>query len=143
MTFQADQFGAANKGGAISETPMNVGNIEHTVSILRWGCGSAAAVAAAVCVYVTLALLSAYAMSRGVTGRCALYAANINTHGARRVWPGRSATCRTAGHRWSIALRKPRPLKLKSGWNGATPHQVEQSSWEWFPASNRPGGSIT
>ncbi len=155
MTTKSEQFGAAENqgtqaaGGEWSERPMNVGNIERLVSILVGGIGLLL-LSRRLFVYVTLALVSAYLLFRGVTGRCALYArANINTReqedfatdlretmtGTRRAAPAdRIGAGEQAGDlddgeiaRWMERERAVDP--------------VEQASWESFPASDPPGKS--
>ena len=155
MTMKPEQFGAAGNqetqaaGGEWGEQPMNVGNIERLVSILVGGIGLLL-LSRRLFVYVTLALVSAYLLFRGVTGRCALYArANINTReqedfaaglqetatGARRTAPAdRIGAGEQAGDlddseiaRWMERERAVDP--------------VEQASWESFPASDPPGKS--
>ena len=155
MTMKPEQFGAAgNQGtqtaaGGWGEQPMNVGNIERLISILVGAIGLLM-LSRRLFVYVTLSLISAYLLFRGVTGRCALYArANINTRGledfatdlretasgARGAAPAdRIGAGEPAGDlddseiaRWMERERAVDP--------------VEQASWESFPASDPPGKS--
>ena len=92
MTIKPEQFGAAGNQGTQTagsewgEQPMNVGNIERLVSILVGGIGLLL-LSRRLFVYVTLALLSAYLLFRGITGRCALYTAPTLTRVSRRISP--------------------------------------------------------
>jgi hypothetical protein len=149
MTTNFEQFGASGNQMAqiadseFGERPMNVGNIERLVSILAGAIGLLL-LSRRLFVYVTLALLSAYLLFRGITGRCALYTrANINTRGhedltsgiddpvsgshpvapADRMGSGESEDSEIA--RWIDSERAVDP--------------VEQASWESFPASDPPG----
>lgn len=78
MTMQSEQFGAAADkvaqiaGSEFDVQPMNVGNIERLISILAGAVGLLL-LSRRLFVYTTLALLSAYLLFRGITGRCALY----------------------------------------------------------------------
>ena len=143
MTFQADQFGAANKSGAMNEAPMNVGNIERTVSILAGAVGLLL-LSRRLFVYVTLALLSAYAIYRGVTGRCALYTrANINTRGQDGLLAGSMNNMQNSAASLVNRVEETEATEIEK-WmeQERAQDQVEQSSWESFPASDPPGGSI-
>ena len=152
MTFGADQLGAASRdravNGAENEAAMNVGNIERTVSILAGAVGLLL-LSRRLFVYVSLALISAYAIYRGVTGRCALYArANINTRGQDGLLAEAASSAGSAGS--SLADRigdygseQTEQAEIEK-WmeRRRAEDQVEQSSWESFPASDPPGGSI-
>ena len=76
MTMQSEQFGAAADkvaqiaGSELDVRPMNVGNIERLISILAGAVGLLL-LSRRLFVYATLALLSAYLLFRGITGRCA------------------------------------------------------------------------
>ena len=147
MTFGADQLGTVDKGGAENEAAMNVGNIERTVSILAGAVGLLL-LSRRLFVYVSLALLSAYAIYRGVTGRCALYArANINTRGEDGLL-AQTASSTRAGSSFADRIGDYASEQSEQGeiekWmeRERAQDQVEQSSWESFPASDPPGGSI-
>ena len=146
----ADQFSGMSRGGAENEAPMNIGNIERTVSILAGAVGLLL-LSRRLFVYVSLALLSAYAIYRGVTGRCLLYErANINTRGQDGLAADAMSSMRSAGA--NVVDR----IGGYAGEQGESEQgeiekwmereraqdQVEQSSWESFPASDPPGGSI-
>jgi hypothetical protein len=149
MTMQSEQFGAAADkvaqiaGSEFDIQLMNVGNIERLISILAGAVGLLL-LSRRLFVYTTLALLSAYLLFRGITGRCALYTrANINTRGqedlsssidnaiggsrgvapADRIGAGESEDGEIK--RWMERERAMDP--------------VEQASWESFPASDPPG----
>lgn len=148
MTFGADQLGAVNKGGVENEAAMNVGNIERTVSILAGAVGLLL-LSRRLFVYVSLALISAYAIYRGVTGRCALYArANINTRGQDGLLAEAAGSTRSAGSSLADRIGDYGSEQGEQGeiekWieRRRAEDQVEQSSWESFPASDPPGGSI-
>ena len=152
MTFGADQLGAASRdravNGAENEAAMNVGNIERTVSILAGAVGLLL-LSRRLFVYVSLALISAYAIYRGVTGRCALYTrANINTRGqdgllAETAGSASSAASSLADRIGDYASEQSEQGEIEK-WmeRERAQDQVEQSSWESFPASDPPGGSI-
>ena len=129
---------------------MNVGNIERTVSILAGAVGLLL-LSRRLFVYVTLALISAYAIYRGVTGRCALYTrANINTRGQDGLLAGTPDSVRSAGANAVDRIGNYASEQIESEqveidkWmeRERAQDQVEQSSWESFPASDPPGGSI-
>jgi hypothetical protein len=87
MTTNSDQFGASGNQTAqiadsgFGERPMNVGNIERLVSILAGAIGLLL-LSRRLFVYVTLALLSAYLLFRGITGL--VHARQYKHTGARR-----------------------------------------------------------
>lgn len=145
MTLGANQLGAANGGGANNEAAMNVGSIERTVSILAGAVGLLL-LSRRLFVYVSLALISAYAIYRGVTGRCALYArANINTRGQEGLLAEAASSVRSAASSLEdrIGADESEQGEIEK-WmeRERAQDQVEQSSWESFPASDPPGGSI-
>ena len=122
---------------------MNVGNIERTVSILAGAVGLLL-LSRRLFVYVTLALLSAYAIYRGVTGRCALYTrANINTRGQDGLLPAAMSNMQNSGSSLVNRVEETEATEIEK-WmeQERAQDQVEQSSWESFPASDPPGGSI-
>ena len=155
MTFGADQLGAASRdravNGAENEAAMNVGNIERTVSILAGAVGLLL-LSRRLFVYVSLALISAYAIYRGVTGRCALYTrANINTRGQDGLLAEAAATVGSVRSAGSSVVDRIGDYAGEQSEQGEiekwmererAQDQVEQSSWESFPASDPPGGSI-
>lgn len=145
MTLGADQLGATSRGEALNEAAMNVGNIERTVSILAGAVGLLL-LSRRLFVYVSLALISAYAIYRGVTGRCAIYTrANINTRGQDGLLAGTADSMRSAGSSLAdhIGVDESEQVEIEK-WmeRKRAQDQVEQSSWESFPASDPPGGSI-
>jgi hypothetical protein len=156
MTTKSEQFSAAAGKVAqmadveFGESSMNVGNIERLVSLLAGAVGLLL-LSRRLFVYVTLALLSAYLVFRGISGRCMLYTrANINT---------RSGDEMTG----EVTDTMPRMQESNmSNYGGSTPADridndasedseiqrwmderaldpVEQASWESFPASDPPG----
>ena len=151
MTFGADQLSAGSRGGAENEAAMNVGNIERTVSILAGAVGLLL-LSRRLFVYVSLALISAYAIYRGVTGRCALYTrANINTRGQDGLLAETAATVGSVRSAGSSVVDRIGDYAGEQSEQGEiekwmererAQDQVEQSSWESFPASDPPGGSI-
>lgn len=156
MTLRSDQVGATSGGAASGmQPPMNVGNIERTVSILAGAVGLLL-LSRRLFVYVTLALLSAYAIYRGVTGRCALYGrANINTRGQDGLLDniessvhssGASMVDRIGGANGGVTNSRAGDSETDEieRWmeNERAQDQVEQSSWESFPASDPPGGGV-
>lgn len=141
MTYQSDRLGAT--GGV--EPPMNVGNIERTVSILAGAVGLLL-LSRRLFVYVSLALLSAYAIYRGVTGRCALYTrANINTRGQDGMVAGAVSDLRSSAANMAdrIGSEDSEAGEIEN-WIERERAQdlVEQASWESFPASDPPGGGV-
>jgi hypothetical protein len=124
---------------------MNVGNIERTVSILAGAVGLLL-LSRRLFVYVSLALLSAYAIYRGVTGRCPLYArANINTRGQDGLVSAATDDLRSAAANITdrTGVDESEAGEIEK-WIERERAQdlVEQSSWESFPASDPPGGSV-
>ncbi len=147
MTFEAERLDATGGNGAPGgmEPPMNVGNIERTVSILAGAVGLLL-LSRRLFVYVTLALLSAYAIYRGVTGRCALYTrANINTRGQDGLVAGAMSDLSTSATNVAdrIGADDTEAGEIEK-WMEQERAQdlVEQSSWESFPASDPPGGGV-
>jgi hypothetical protein len=151
MTTNSEQFGAA--AGQVpqiadiesGELAMNVGNIERLISILA-GTVGLLLLSRRLFVYVTLALLSAYLVFRGVTGRCALYTrANINTRGQDDFTgsldgPVSSSRSAAAADRLSPDQSEDSEIEQWIEHERAT-DPVEQASWESFPASDPPGKS--
>jgi hypothetical protein len=149
MTTNSDQFGASGNQTAqiadsgFGERPMNVGNIERLVSILAGAIGLLL-LSRRLFVYVTLALLSAYLLFRGITGRCALYTrANINTRGQEDLTSliddtvSGSRTAAPADRIGSGASEDSEIARWIESERAVDP--VEQASWESFPASDPPG----
>lgn len=150
MTTKSEQFNAA--AGKVAEIadaefgvqPLNVGNIERLISMLAGAVGLLM-LSRRLFVYVTLSLLSAYLIFRGVTGRCALYTrANINTRGEEDLAGDALAT--TSGRTLTPADRVGTPYAGESEdseiarWmDERALDPVEQASWESFPASDPPG----
>jgi hypothetical protein len=147
MTFQADRLGATRGNDAADGMglPMNVGNIERTVSILVGAVGLLL-LSRRLFVYVSLALLSAYAIYRGVTGRCALYArANIDTRGQNGLAAEAAGNLRNAGMEMTdrIGVDDSEAAEIEKWMERQRAEDtVEQSSWESFPASDPPGGGV-
>ena len=125
---------------------MNVGNIERTASILAGAVGLLL-LSRRLFVYVSLALLSAYLVYRGVTGRCALYSrANINTRGLDDLAGAggeRSAVTSLVDVAGADDAGESEAREIEK-WMERERAQdlVEQSSWESFPASDPPGGGV-
>jgi hypothetical protein len=147
MTYQTDRSGITVGNGAAggSLPPMNVGNIERTVSILAGAVGLLL-LSRRLFIYVSLALISAYAIYRGVTGRCALYArANIDTRGQDGLVADAANNLRNAGMEMAdrIGADDSEAAEIEK-WMERERAQdtVEQSSWESFPASDPPGGGV-
>lgn len=158
MTFSSEHTGGLGKalsGNGGLPAAMNVGNIERTASLLAGAVGLLL-LSRRLFVYVSLALLSAYLVYRGVTGRCALYArANLNTRGmddladaTGAVKTGadnlRNAAASIADHIGAEESFGESEAAEIEKWIEAERAQdlVEQSSWESFPASDPPGGSV-
>lgn len=146
MALQANEMGTTSGSGAAAgmEPAMNVGNIERTVSILAGSVGLLL-LSRRLFVYVSLALLSAYAIYRGVSGRCALYTrANINTRGQDGLAAGALDDLRTSAASMAdrIGADDSEAGEIEK-WIERERAQdlVEQASWESFPASDPPGGS--
>jgi hypothetical protein len=159
MTMKPEQFGATGDqaaqaaGAGWGEQPMNVGNIERLVSILVGAIGLLM-LSRRLFVYVTLALLSAYLLFRGITGRCALYTrANINTREQEDVAAAlRETVGGNRGPAPADRIGAGEPASDLAGalddseiarWmeNERAVDPVEQASWESFPASDPPGKS--
>jgi hypothetical protein len=146
MTMQSGEFG---------EQPMNVGNIERLVSMLAGAIGLLL-LSRRLFVYVTLALVSAYLVFRGVTGRCALYnRANINTRSEDDITGDLSndlgSALGTGTANVTSDMRAASPAdRIGAGESEDSEIErwmereramdpVEQASWESFPASDPPG----
>ena len=151
MTTKSEQFGASGNqmsqiaDSELGERPMNVGNIERLVSILVGAIGLLL-LSRRLFVYVTLALLSAYMLFRGITGRCALYTrANINTRGHEDLTSRINDTA--SGSRAAVSADRIGSGESEDGeiarWieRERAVDPVEQASWESFPASDPPGKS--
>jgi hypothetical protein len=149
MTMQSEQFGAAADkvaqiaGSEFDARPMNIGNIERLISILAGAVGLLL-LSRRLFVYVTLALLSAYLLFRGITGHCALYTrANINTRGQEDLLSGLSdpmVGSHAAAPADRIDAGESEDSEIKR-WmeRERAMDPVEQASWESFPASDPPG----
>jgi hypothetical protein len=147
MTYQANQLGNTSGNGAADGLgpAMNVGNIERTVSILAGAVGLLL-LSRRLFVYVSQALISAYAIYRGVTGRCALYErAKINTRGQDGLVAEATQELRAAGAQMvdRIGADETEAAEIEK-WieRERAQDMVEQSSWESFPASDPPGGGV-
>lgn len=148
MTFPSDRLGTAGMGGAesgVAQAQMNVGNIERMASILAGAVGLLL-LSRRLFVYVSLALISAYLVYRGVTGRCALYSrANINTRSQDELLAGASENMRSAGAAMAdrIGADESEVGEIEH-WmeRKRSQDQVEEASWESFPASDPPDGGI-
>lgn len=157
MTFSSEQTSAINKGAeGILPSAMNVGNIERTASILAGGV-ALLLLSRRLFVYVGLALMSAYLVYRGVTGRCALYSrAHINTRGMDDLSAGTGAGIAGAGSGATSFVDGISADGISADDAGESEDReiekwmereraedlVEQSSWESFPASDPPGGGV-
>ena len=153
MTMQSEQFGAAADkvaqiaGSEFDVQPMNVGNIERLISILAGAVGLLL-LSRRLFVYTTLALLSAYLLFRGITGRCALYTrANINTRGQEDLSSGIDNAMdgsRGVAPADRIGAAESEDGEIKR-WmeRERAMDPVEQASWESFPASDPPGQGLT
>jgi hypothetical protein len=167
MTINSDQLGAAaGKVAQIAdvefgERPMNVGNIERLISLLAGAVGLLL-LSRRLFVYVTLALLSAYLVFRGISGRCMLYArANINTRSEAELngeLAGTMPNAATGGINATMEHYGGSMMADRMGDDTAEDNEiqrwmderaldpveraldpVEQASWESFPASDPPG----
>jgi hypothetical protein len=156
MTIKSEQFNAA--AGKVAEIadaefgaqPMNVGNIERLISMLAGAVGLLM-LSRRLFVYVTLALLSAYLLFRGITGRCALYTrANINTRGQDDLTgdAGGSMSHPAGGVTNAMApadrvgmseAGETEDSEIARWMDERALDPVEQASWESFPASDPPG----
>lgn len=149
MAIKSEQFGAAAGQVAqiadaeLGERPMNVGNIERLVSILAGAVGLLL-LSRRLFVYMTLALLSAYLLFRGLTGRCALYTrANINTRGSDDfAGSTRDAigSSRAVGSADRVGTGESEDSEIERWMEREQAiDPVDQASWESFPASDPPG----
>jgi hypothetical protein len=160
MTTKSEQLNAAAGKVAqmadveFAEQPMNVGNIERLASILAGAVGLLL-LSRRLFVYVTLALLSAYLVFRGISGRCMLYTrANINTRSEVEMGddlagampntaadPMKSAMAGYSGSTLTdrIDSDASEDSEIQRWMDERALDPVEQASWESFPASDPPG----
>ncbi len=140
MTSSTNKFSdQVGPGDGYTEQPMNVGSIERIASIAAGGVGLLL-LSRKLFVYVSLALISAYMVYRGVTGRCAFYSrANIDTRGQDELAQDalRSAGAAISGHSDAAESENNEIERWMEQERALDP--VEQASWESFPASDPPG----